>query len=98
MALSGIVLVHIVAWKIAIVLLATVPILLVAGAIRLRVLFQFHDRHQKQFAKSAAITLEAVENIRMVTSLHSKKPGWRVQRVARVPYHETQKAILHSSL
>ena len=96
---AGIIFAHIIAWKIAIVLLATVPILLAAGAMRLRVLSQFHERHQKQFAKSAAITLEAVENIRVVASLSLEETMYEeFNDTLRLAYQETLKAVLHSSV
>ena len=62
----SIMLTHILAWKIAVVLLATLPILLGAGFMRLRVLAQFQDRHQTIYANSIGITIEAVESIKTV--------------------------------
>ncbi|CAL8575791.1 hypothetical protein XPA_001695 [Xanthoria parietina] len=67
--MAGILMTHIIAWKIAIVLLATLPILLGAGIMRLRVLAQLQNRHQLAYATSVGITIEAVNSIRTVASL-----------------------------
>ena len=56
--IAGIVVSHVIAWKISIVLLATIPVLLASGIMRLRVLAQFQERHQKAFAQATAITVE----------------------------------------
>ena len=50
---------HIIAWKIAVVLLATLPILLGSGVMRLRVSAQLQERHQIAYATSVGITVEA---------------------------------------
>ncbi|KAI4256858.1 MAG: hypothetical protein L6R42_005989 [Xanthoria sp. 1 TBL-2021] len=67
--MAGILMTHIIAWKIAIVLLATLPILLGSGIMRLRVLSQLQDRHQLAYATSVGITIEAVNSIKTVASL-----------------------------
>lgn len=67
--MAGILMTHIIAWKIAVVLLATLPILLGAGIMRLRVLAQLQNRHQLAYAISVGITIEAVNSIRTVASL-----------------------------
>lgn len=67
--MAGILMTHIIAWKIAIVLLATLPILLGSGIMRLRVLAQLQDRHQLAYATSVGITIEAVNSIKTVASL-----------------------------
>ncbi|CAO1597604.1 hypothetical protein XANCAGTX0491_001411 [Xanthoria calcicola] len=67
--MAGILMTHIIAWKIAVVLLATLPILLGAGIMRLRVLAQLQNRHQLAYATSVGITIEAVNSIRTVASL-----------------------------
>ena len=66
---ASIVLTHIIAWKIAIVLLATLPILLGSGIMRLRALAKFQSRHQAVYASSTGLTVEAVESIKIVVAL-----------------------------
>ncbi|KAG6039455.1 hypothetical protein E4U41_002540 [Claviceps citrina] len=58
-----------VAWKIAIVCLAIVPILLGIGLIQLRTLSKFHEKHEGAFSKSVGISVEAVDSIKTVASL-----------------------------
>lgn len=66
--ISGIVLGHIVAWKIAVVLLACVPVLLTSGFLRIRVQAKFAARHAKAFADSVALAIEAVDSIRIISA------------------------------
>ncbi|KAG5950411.1 hypothetical protein E4U53_005112 [Claviceps sorghi] len=58
-----------VAWKIAIVCLAVVPILLGIGLIQLRTLSKFHEKHEGAFSKSVSVSVEAVDSIKTVASL-----------------------------
>lgn len=66
---ASIILTHVIAWKIAIVLLATLPVLLGSGIMRLKALAKFHNRHQAVYATSIGLTVEAVESIKIVVSL-----------------------------
>ena len=63
---ASIVMTHIIAWKIAIVLLATLPILLGSGFMRLYALAKFQEKHQKLYAVSAGISLEAIASIKTI--------------------------------
>ncbi|KAG5927849.1 hypothetical protein E4U42_001691 [Claviceps africana] len=58
-----------VAWKMAIVCLAVVPILLGIGLVQLRTLSKFHEKHEGAFSKSVSISVEAVDSIKTVASL-----------------------------
>ena len=62
----AIIMTHIIAWKIALVCLAGVPIILTFGYMQLVVLARFEAKHQEAFAKSVGITVEAVEQIKTV--------------------------------
>ena len=66
--IASLLMTHIIAWKIAIVLLATLPILLGSGFMRLYALAKFQARHQKLYAVSAGISLEAVASIKTIAS------------------------------
>jgi ATP-binding cassette subfamily B (MDR/TAP) protein 1 len=97
--LAGIILAHIIAWKIAIVLLATVPILLLSGFLRLRVAAQFHGRHQKAFANSVGIATEAVNSIKTVATFSLEEEVLQVyERSLTAPYRETLKSIALGNL
>ncbi|KAF9636608.1 putative abc multidrug transporter protein [Lasiodiplodia theobromae] len=94
----GIVLAHIVAWKIAIVLLATVPVLLAAGFMRLRALAQFHEKHAKAFNQSVAVAKEAVDRIQTVAAFALEDLSLRVYgRALRAPYAATLRGIVTSN-
>lgn len=96
--ISGIVLSHIVAWKIAIVLLATVPVLLASGILRLQILSQFQERHQKAFAQATAITIEAVNNLKLIAAYSLESEVYEVFRQSlRAPYQKTLKAITYGN-
>jgi ABC-type multidrug transport system fused ATPase/permease subunit len=65
----AIILSHVVAWRIAIVCLAVVPLLLGAGFMQLRSIARFAEKHKGAFSSSIGITVEAVSNIRTVAAL-----------------------------
>jgi ATP-binding cassette subfamily B (MDR/TAP) protein 1 len=95
---AGIILSHIVAWKIAVVLLATVPVLLASGFLRLRVLAEFHQRHQKAFANSVSIATEAVNSIKTVAIFSLEQESVAVfNRSLHGPYLETIKTIAYGN-
>ncbi|KAK1140756.1 ABC multidrug transporter mdr4 [Aspergillus melleus] len=95
---AGLVISFAIAWKITIVLFPTIPVLLVAGMMKLRVQAKFAERHQKAFAKATAITVEAVDNIRAVSAFSLEKQSYEVfGRALKHPYRETMKAIAHGN-
>ncbi|KAK2598935.1 hypothetical protein QQS21_005613 [Conoideocrella luteorostrata] len=67
--LAAIIMTLVVAWKIAIVCLAVVPLLLGIGLIQLRTLGKFYEKHEDAFSKSVGISVEAVDSIKTVASL-----------------------------
>lgn len=56
-------------WKLALVCIATVPVLLACGFFRVWMLAQFQQRSKKAYEKSASYASEAVTAIRTVASL-----------------------------
>jgi ATP-binding cassette subfamily B (MDR/TAP) protein 1 len=95
---AGVILAHIVAWKIAVVLLATVPVLLAAGFLRVRVLAEFHERHQKAFAHSVSLANEAAESIKTVAAFSLEQEVLEVfNRSLVAPYVETLKTIAYGN-
>ncbi|KAH8125414.1 hypothetical protein LI328DRAFT_146646 [Trichoderma asperelloides] len=65
----AIILSHIIAWKIAIVCLVTVPILLGSGIMQVRSLSRFERKHAGAFSNALGITVEAVTSYKTVSSL-----------------------------
>jgi ABC-type multidrug transport system fused ATPase/permease subunit len=87
---AGLVVSFAIAWKIAIVLLPTIPVLLASGMMKLRTQAQFAERHQKAFAQATAITVEAVDNIRAVSAFSLEKQSCAVyEKALAEPYRET---------
>ncbi|KAJ5729068.1 uncharacterized protein N7483_003576 [Penicillium malachiteum] len=97
--IAGLVLSFIIAWKITIVLLPTIPVLLVAGMMKLRTQAQFAERHQKAFAQATAITIEAIDNIRAVSAFSLEKQTYSVyERALKAPYKETLRSIAFGNI
>ncbi|KAL4891455.1 P-loop containing nucleoside triphosphate hydrolase protein [Aspergillus ambiguus] len=96
---AAIIMTHIIAWRIAIVCLAVVPLLLIAGWMRVTSLASFEERHLASFAKSVGITVEAVNSIKTVMSLsleHEVLGTYR--RSLRGPMRETTKQSAWANL
>ncbi|KAI1620266.1 P-loop containing nucleoside triphosphate hydrolase protein [Exophiala viscosa] len=95
----AIVLTHIIAWKIALVCLALVPLLLGAGLMELRVLGNFEDKHENAFAESVDISVEAITSIKTVAALGLEKETLGTyRRSLKGPRKETTAVSLQASL
>ncbi|KAJ5042322.1 uncharacterized protein L3040_004874 [Drepanopeziza brunnea f. sp. 'multigermtubi'] len=70
---GGAVLAHVVAWKIAIVLFACSPVVVLAGFLRLRVLAKVEEKNQHAYTEAASLASEACSNIRTVAALGTEK-------------------------
>ncbi|PGH36458.1 hypothetical protein GX50_00643 [[Emmonsia] crescens] len=66
---AAIALSHAIAWKIALVCLAVVPLMLGAGVMRVMTMARFQERHAGAFEKSLGITVEAVNSIKTISAL-----------------------------
>jgi ATP-binding cassette, subfamily B (MDR/TAP), member 1 len=89
---GGIILAHIMAWKIAVVLLSAVPIMIVAGFFRLRILAMAEERHQTSYNAAAALASEACAAIQTVAALGRERDVVRLYREAvQKPYEESLK-------
>lgn len=96
---AGLVVSFIMAWKITIVLLPTIPVLLASGIMKLRTQAKFAERHQKAFADATAITVEAVDNIRMVSAFSLEKQSCEVyERALQAPYREILSSIAFGNI
>ncbi|KAK5936709.1 hypothetical protein PMZ80_011080 [Knufia obscura] len=93
----AIVLTHVLAWKIALVCLATVPLILGAGTMQLVVLSRFAARHREAFTKSVGIAVEAVESIKAISTLSLEDEVLRTyQRSLKAPIKETTQQALYA--
>ncbi|KAF5964528.1 multidrug resistance 1 2 [Fusarium coicis] len=96
---AGLAVSFVLAWKIAIVLAPCIPVLLVSSILKLRTQAKFAERHQKAFAEATSITVEAVDNIRIVSAFSlEKESNIRYEHALRAPYRETLRSIAYSNI
>ncbi|KAF2843130.1 P-loop containing nucleoside triphosphate hydrolase protein [Patellaria atrata CBS 101060] len=96
---GGIILAHFVAWKIAIVLLAAVPVMLFSGFMRLRVLSKAEERHQVAYSHAAALASEACAAIKTVAALGRERDILRLyKRAIKEPYQKSLKYTAVSNI
>ncbi|ETN46348.1 uncharacterized protein HMPREF1541_00532 [Cyphellophora europaea CBS 101466] len=95
----AIILTHVIAWKIALVCLAGVPIILGFGYMQLVVLARFEARHQEAFAKSVSITVEAVQQIKTVAVHGLEDDSVRTyRRSLKGPIRETTRRSAYANM
>ena len=93
--LIAVIMSHIIAWKIALVFLVTVPILLGAGVMQIRAISRFDEKHAKAFSSAVAITVETVSQIKTVATLGLENEVFQTyRRTLAAP----KKAIIGASL
>ncbi|KKY34643.1 putative abc multidrug transporter [Diaporthe ampelina] len=74
------------AWKIALVCMVTVPVLLGAGFMQLRMLARYEERHRGAFATATTLASEAIQSIRTVAVLSLEEEYMdEYQRLVRGP-------------
>ena len=95
---GGIILAPIVAWKIAIVLLAAVPVMLFAGYARLRILTASETQHREAYSGATSLAAEACRNRRAVTALcledHIVK---EYHKSLRQPYRKIRNFVFYAN-
>lgn len=96
--IAAIIMTHIVAWRIALVCLALVPLLLGAGIMELLVLGKFEERHENAYTKSVDIGVEAITSIKTVASLSLEDETLGTyRRSLKGPRKETLSVTLQAS-
>ncbi|KAL2152855.1 hypothetical protein VTH82DRAFT_4010 [Thermothelomyces myriococcoides] len=96
---AAVVMTHIIAWRVALVCLALVPLLLGAGLLELRVLGRFEERHETAFSRSVDIGTEAVSSIKTVAALALEEETLQTyRRSLKGPRRETLKVTVLASL
>lgn len=96
---GGIILAHVVAWKIAIVPLAAVPVMIIAGYVRLRVISLSETRHRSAYNDAAAIAAETFRSIRTVAALGKERRVFDIYTEAlKSPYQNGIKFTLISNV
>lgn len=96
---GGTILAHIVAWKIAIVLLAAVPIMVFAGFVRLRILAMAEEKHQNAYNDAATLASEATSSMQIVAAFGLEDYFLGLYREAiRGPYEEHLRFALFGNI
>ncbi|KAK8194857.1 leptomycin B resistance protein pmd1 [Phyllosticta capitalensis] len=96
---GGMILAHVVAWRIAVVLLAAVPVMLLAGFFRLRVLSMAQERQETSYNDAAALASEACAAIRTVAALGRERDVLKQYRAAiQGPYEQSLKFTLTGNI
>ena len=97
--IAAIILTHIIAWRIALVCLALVPLLLGAGLMELRVLGQFEEKHETAYTKSVDIGVEAITSIKTIASFSLEEETLQTYRKSlKGPRKETFRVTVQASL
>ena len=92
---GGIITAHIVAWKVAVVILAAVPVMICSGFARIRVLSKFEQRHETAYLGAAGLATEACNAMRTVSALGRENDIIRLYHDAiEKPYQESLKFII----
>ncbi|KAI0396934.1 P-loop containing nucleoside triphosphate hydrolase protein [Xylariaceae sp. FL0594] len=96
---GAIILAHIVAWKIAVVCLAVVPIMLGSGFMKLWITARFEEKHAKAFETSVGISVEAVNSIKTVAALSLEEEVLGTyQRSLSAPREEVTRSIVLANI
>lgn len=96
--IGGIILAHVVAWKISVVLLAAVPVMLVAGWARLRLLTASETQHREAYRDATNLAAEACRNRRAVTALCLENHLFTEYRDSLVkPFRKLRRFVYYSN-
>ncbi|KAI0532926.1 multidrug/pheromone exporter, ABC superfamily [Xylaria digitata] len=97
--IGAIILAHIVAWKIAVVCLAVVPLMLGSGFMKLWIVARFDEKHGKAFENSVGISVEAVNSIKTVAALSLEQEILGMyQRSLEAPRKAVARSIVYSNV
>ncbi|KAL8650196.1 MAG: hypothetical protein Q9210_003970 [Variospora velana] len=95
---ASILMTHIIAWKIAVVLLATLPILLGSGFMRLWAVSDLQMQHQRLYAKPAGISLEAIASIKTIAGYSLESVfNERYRQSLQAPYKASLRGLAHTN-
>jgi ATP-binding cassette subfamily B (MDR/TAP) protein 1 len=84
---GGLTLALVVAWRIAVVLMTCVPVLVIAGYLRLRILTKSEQHHRNAYNKAASIAAESCRNMRTISILGlEENVQQRYQKALEGPY------------
>ncbi|KAJ5178895.1 hypothetical protein N7492_002105 [Penicillium capsulatum] len=88
-----------IAWKIALVCIAIVPLLLGVGLMELHVLAKFEEKHENAFNQSVSVSVEAINSIKTIASLSLEEETLAVyRRTLSGPRRETTQISLWANV
>ncbi|KAF0561079.1 P-loop containing nucleoside triphosphate hydrolase protein [Gigaspora margarita] len=68
----------IVGWKLTLICLCSVPLLVGAGSLNVKILHKFHEKAKKAYEYSTQVACEGVDNIRTVAALTRENDLWKM--------------------
>ena len=87
------------AWRIALVLLAAVPIMIGAGFLRFKILAESHKRHQNAYVEAASYAVESCRELRTIAALGKEKAVVKKFRgLLAKPCKDSVKFSFHATL
>jgi len=89
----------IISWKVAIVILAAVPVMILAGFIRFKILAKSQERQEKAYVEAASYASESCHEIRTVASLGlEEKVINRYNRLLDKPHKSNVRFIIFGNM
>ena len=79
---SGLVIAFTATWQLALVILATIPIMALCGMMQMKVMMGFNQKARAAYEQSGSIASEAVDNVRTVISVNQEDAFMRDYHVA----------------
>ncbi|KAF0515741.1 multidrug resistance protein MDR [Gigaspora margarita] len=77
MIFSSVIVSFIVGWKLTLVCLCSIPIMIIAGGLRIKLLSSFQQKTRKAYEYSTQIACESANNIRTVAALTCENNLWK---------------------
>ncbi|ORX65020.1 P-glyco protein [Basidiobolus meristosporus CBS 931.73] len=87
--LTGIIIAFVNGWKLTLVVLACVPVLIIATVLQMKSLTGFSEKTKKTYEQAAQIASESVQNMRTVASLAREETFQRLFEERNAPAHKT---------
>ncbi|CAG8854024.1 243_t:CDS:1, partial [Gigaspora margarita] len=99
MIFSSVIVSFIVGWKLTLVCLCSIPIMIIAGGLRIKLLSSFQQKTRKAYEYSTQIACESANNIRTVAALTCENNLWeRYHNLLEEPMRQGIKNALLASI
>ncbi|CAG8641514.1 15464_t:CDS:2, partial [Gigaspora rosea] len=99
MIFASVIVSFIVGWKLALVCLCSIPIMIVAGGLRIKMLSDLQQKTKKAYEYSTQIACEGADNIRTVAALTCENNLWeRYHNLLDEPMRQSIKNALFASI